>query len=396
MEYDTTSLANGVSRGLDRYERSFQNGKIADNIVKVNPEMLQMLGMSKEQFGGLSAEDKTSAVTGTITALGVKRQQQEAQAQEQERAQQAGALKLRSDQDAAVAEAVRTYLANPQAKPRDRFNTAVQTPGLGGAGSLKLIEALKELNLVTGDGQAQVPAGFKPTRVHVAQDGTQSTEYAPDPASGVSQVPAGFKPKTVHVGADGKTTVDYAPENEGKALTAEELKKVTALEQSESDINALEKLFKDLGPDWGGPVSGRMKSLASMGQNVNVAAIENAITAATPNLARGVFGEVGVLTDTDIKRYTSQLPSAYDTDAVRKVKLKQLREHLTEQKKKTFEGFKNAGRDVKDFKADAAPAVKADSRFDTEESARTAGAKTGDIILLRDPATGNYRKARLK
>ena len=89
--------------------------------------------------------------------------------------------------------------------------------------------------------------------------------------------------------------------------------------------------------------------------------MSNAINAATPNLARGVFREVGVLTDEDIKRYKALLPTAYDTDAVRKVKMDQLRDRITQGKKETMESLRKAGRDLSGFdkaaKTEAAPKV---------------------------------------
>lgn len=94
MDYDTTSIPNGVTQGLDQISRDYQNGKIADSIVRVNPEMLSMLGMGKEQFGSLSAQDRSSAVTGAITSIGVKAKQLQLQQQQQQlTAEQAAMLR---------------------------------------------------------------------------------------------------------------------------------------------------------------------------------------------------------------------------------------------------------------------------------------------------------------
>ena len=43
QEFDTAAVPNAVNQGVDQYVRDYQNGKIADSIVRVNPEMLQML-----------------------------------------------------------------------------------------------------------------------------------------------------------------------------------------------------------------------------------------------------------------------------------------------------------------------------------------------------------------
>ncbi len=206
--------------------------------------------------------------------------------------------------------------------------------------------------------------GFGPTGGQVNPNGTASLTFGPPP-------PQFSDRATPILTNDGRPTgkatfrdktIDLSPPNsEGKTLTQSESQMLGALSQAGTDLDNLEKIFTKLGPDWGGPVSGRAKSAAGMGQNPDIAAIENAITAATPNLARGVFREVGVLTDDDIKRYKALLPTAYDTDAVRSVKMKQLRERIVQGKKETMDSLRKAGRDLSGFdkadKAEAAPQV---------------------------------------
>ena len=51
----------------------------------------------------------------------------------------------------------------------------------------------------------------------------------------------------------------------------------------------------------------------------DAAALSASITALIPTLARGVFGEVGVLTDADIKQYRSMLPTTRSPEAAAKV-----------------------------------------------------------------------------
>ena len=194
--------------------------------------------------------------------------------------------------------------------------------------------------------------GFVPSGGQLNPNGTASINFG---------MPAGPKPTgavpilTSEGQPTGKATfgdkvIDLSPPNsEGKTLTQSETQMLGALEQAETDLSTLEKLFEKLGQDWGGPVSGRVKSTLSGGQNPNIAAVQNAITAATPNLARGVFREVGVLTDEDVKRYQALLPTAYDTDAVRKVKMGQLRERIKEGRKETMSNMRKAGRDLSGF-----------------------------------------------
>lgn len=194
--------------------------------------------------------------------------------------------------------------------------------------------------------------GFVPTGGQVNPNGSASINFGPpDP-----QYPATAEPILTKDGQptgkakfEGKT-IDLSPPNaEGKTLTQSENQMLGALNQAGSDLDNLDKIFKKLGKDWGGPVAGRAMNAAGMGQNPDIVAVENAINAATPNLARGVFREVGVLTDEDIRRYKALLPTAYDTDAVRSVKMKQLRERIEQGKKETMDSLRKAGRDLSGF-----------------------------------------------
>jgi hypothetical protein len=132
-----------------------------------------------------------------------------------------------------------------------------------------------------------------------------------------------------------------------KALTAQEIQQLQALQQSDRDLKTLEAAYADIkDPNWGGPVAARLNSVASMGTDTNLSRIDNLVTAATPNLARGVFREVGVLTDEDVKRYKALLPGSTDTLAQRQQKFKDLRARLAESKRETLATLKAAGRDV--------------------------------------------------
>jgi hypothetical protein len=212
------------------------------------------------------------------------------------------------------------------------------------------------------------------------------------------QMPEGFVPLGASVDENGKLDVRWGPPKaEGKALTQEEVGRIASLNQAENDLNVLEKLYAGMGAGYGGPVSGRIKSLAMAGQNPNIAAMENAITAATPNLARGVFREVGVLTDQDIARYQRLLPSPTDTDEVRKRKVKQLRDRIAIGRKQMIGSLKSAGRDVAGF-SDESATEEDGEKYDSEAEARAAGhsAESNPVVMIYDPATAKYRKARLK
>ncbi len=135
----------------------------------------------------------------------------------------------------------------------------------------------------------------------------------------------------------------------GKDLVAGELQILNSLDQAEKDLGTLEKMFNDAGPGYGGPVSGRAKGVLG-GLDTTTAAINNARISATPNLARGVFREVGVLTDKDVERYAKLLPSPNDTPELRTQKFAQLKQRLNEGRKLTIENLSKAGRNVSEFK----------------------------------------------
>jgi hypothetical protein len=148
----------------------------------------------------------------------------------------------------------------------------------------------------------------------------------------------------------GKVIKPSEKKNDEKALTATEIQQLNALQQASRDLDALEQRFSSYGDaDWGGPVSGRAKALVGMGTNPRIAEIENLVTAATPNLARGVFREVGVLTDADVERYKKLLPNANDTAEIRAKKVADLRARMKATTEETLATLKAAGRDVADL-----------------------------------------------
>lgn len=169
-----------------------------------------------------------------------------------------------------------------------------------------------------------------------------------------------------------------------KALTQTEIQQIGALEQSGRDLDALESAFTDIGDaDFGGPLAGRIRNMNPL--DTNVGRIRNLVTAATPNLARGVFREVGVLTDADVERYQKLLPNVNDTAAQRKQKFADLRKRLESTRKETLGNLQASGRDVAGIQekvaADAAPDAPASiTGFDGKQySLTTIGGKKGII-----------------
>ncbi len=140
----------------------------------------------------------------------------------------------------------------------------------------------------------------------------------------------------------------------GKDLSQTESDRVGSLSQAEKDLNRIEQIFSEIDSTFTGPVAGRVRGLVS-GYDEKAAILDQAINAATPNLARGVFREVGVLTDEDIKRYKTQFPTLKDTPEIRKAKIDGLRKRLEEGKAGTMEQLEKSGRNVSGFSGDKAP-----------------------------------------
>jgi len=126
---------------------------------------------------------------------------------------------------------------------------------------------------------------------------------------------------------------------------------------SDSSIVAFEKAFTVL--DQIGVLQNNIQSMSTgplvglfRGNNpwdTNAQKIKSQLNAIVPNLARGIYGEVGVLTDNDIKNYAKTLPTLQSPEAVRNavlaITVNQIKKSI-ENKVKTNA---SAGKDVSGF-----------------------------------------------
>jgi len=368
-------------------KRLDQAGKAADAYFESLPPAEQTkLAPSPSRWYAGSTRNRASAMQGHAASLKVRETLEQLQnyaAQDAADKQFEAAFQLAGQPTPEEAEAV-GHGAMPVTPRRIVDIVVAKHPG-----AIKSRQFGEVLRTLQDYGATPKVESFKGRDFLINPNGTVATELTPQ----ASKIPEGFVALGATMDENGKLDIRYGPPKaEGKALTQSEVSGIASLNQAEQDLNTLENIYKGLGPDYGGPLAGRVKSMVMGGQNANIAALENAITAATPNLARGVFREVGVLTDQDVARYKQLLPSPYDTQEVRTRKVKQLRDRIGEGRKEMVTSLKAAGRDVEGFDAGAGKA----RQFDTESAARSAGAKAGDVIELYDPATATYRKARLK
>lgn len=93
----------------------------------------------------------------------------------------------------------------------------------------------------------------------------------------------------------------------------------TKFSKSLAVLGQLSELQKNITGESTGPIIGILRSANPYDTKAQL--ISAQIQAIVPNLARGVYGEVGVLTDNDIALYSKTLPNMKSTEAVRKAVL---------------------------------------------------------------------------
>lgn len=119
--------------------------------------------------------------------------------------------------------------------------------------------------------------------------------------------------------------------------------KAMKIDQSDKDLDDLQAQVTDMAT---GPLIGLVRSINPLDTNAKV--LEAKLRATVPNLARGVFGEVGVLTDADIKNYMATLPNL-STPQDRAVKLVEMLRQVLERQRTNVnsliegQGYKTEG-----------------------------------------------------
>lgn len=96
-----------------------------------------------------------------------------------------------------------------------------------------------------------------------------------------------------------------------KSLPATQAESLAQASGVKADVEKLYTMLKALPGT--GPIAGRLQALDPY--NAQRKAVEAQITRIVPGLARGIFNEVGVLTDSDVTRYRDTLANPNMTDA---------------------------------------------------------------------------------
>lgn len=130
----------------------------------------------------------------------------------------------------------------------------------------------------------------------------------------------------------------------GKAMADTSIQK---LDKALVVLNQLGTLQNNIMDAKTGPIVGTFKSKNPWDTKAQV--IKSQLNAIVPNLARGVYGEVGVLTDNDIKTYSKTLGNLQSTNDVNNAIMYITLDMIGKSIKTTLSTNASAGRDVSGF-----------------------------------------------
>lgn len=248
---DWFQMGKEVGGASEAWAALYENGKIADAIVKTNPEVLGALGMSPEQFKSLSAYDKTTRVTGYIKGQGVKEARESEQLKRQQSLAQIAEYEsqTKSRDRAATREAVtgqfiQNYFTAPEPSSGDwageapdaapyagiegRMRWAAErTPGFSAGDLPAAVEAIARYNVAVGKGQDATPSVYQDEKTgqRFFMRGGTSLPSGVDPATaqaGLPSAPAGLRVATMKRTPRGwEATFERIPGTESQLVKAE-------------------------------------------------------------------------------------------------------------------------------------------------------------------------------
>lgn len=183
--------------------------------------------------------------------------------------------------------------------------------------------------------------------------------YVYDPETGTAKLVASraktYAPKGGGVSGDG-TNLGYDDPNYtlesirgskgGRFLTQSELKPITDIQTIVGQAETLTGLINSVDT---GPIMGIIKSANPYDTKAQL--MKSAIVAIVPKLARGVYGEVGVLTDADIENYSKTIANLRSTVDVNKAVMAMTLDIATRSLANQLNSLSAGGRDVSNFEA---------------------------------------------
>lgn len=209
LAHGLNQFGSGIGRGLEalglaldkrkeEQKRILQNGKIAESFAKANPDVLQSLGITPEEFSAQSAQDKASMVTGAIQAAGFAEQNKQMQlkaAQIQElglaNQQRQGDI----DADYLVQRQVDTHAVSPRMKAMlaDLTGPTMMPMNFEGyaSGPAERMEAGSPRSAPTPEDLQRyvVQSGMRPERqLQMSQALQNYAQLAPEPYMGIGEI----------------------------------------------------------------------------------------------------------------------------------------------------------------------------------------------------------------
>lgn len=117
-----------------------------------------------------------------------------------------------------------------------------------------------------------------------------------------------------------------------------------SLEKYQSTLSKLEDITKQISTQTTGPIIGRLRGMNPY--DTPAQTLKATLQSLIPGLARGVYGEVGVLTDSDIANYAKTIPNLASTEATNKAVLAMTLDTLAGGYKRQLATLAKSGVDV--------------------------------------------------
>lgn len=167
------------------------------------------------------------------------------------------------------------------------------------------------------------------------------TDIPTELRASVSQALSGLKSKAMTSGDDMALIKGSAG---GKAISDTTLQKLTQAQNVASQLDSLEN---NIGAEYTDPLWGIIRS--NNPYDTKAQEIKAKLKSIVPQLARGVYGEVGVLTDADINNYVKTLPNVQSTQELNALLTKATKDLVYKSVKNTLTTASRAGYDVSGF-----------------------------------------------
>lgn len=188
--------------------------------------------------------------------------------------------------------------------------------------------------------------GFKPGTYEAKVD-EKGVYYRVPPRIKMSPSEISAERKSIADAQKAEMELTSKSKKEGKTPLDSQINKIIALKSASEDLNSIAKRLNNIPEQFRGPVTGFFAKKNPY--SADIQALNSQIIQIIPGLARGVFGEVGVLTEKDAERYLKTIPNNQQDPKVSSEVLKELTEKLERSKKNTVSAYRKAGYDMSEF-----------------------------------------------